>query len=142
MSQKTNLTSLRASLRPYDVQFLADSPYSETFSFSSVDFGAGDVFDLVMPAGLRGKVRGINICNATEVFTIDGRVDVGTTGDPNAYAIGATIVAAAGASGRTPITDGVVSVIPAGSTVRITAVQTGGTPTGIADMNVTIRFFK
>ena len=64
-----------------------DNPFTVSYAFGSFDFGAaGDITAIPVPAGVtRCKIEDISVC-ATEVFTTGGKVELGTTADPNRYA--------------------------------------------------------
>jgi len=125
-----------------------DAPFVVTYTFPAKDFGAATWTEVIeTPAGFRGKVRAISLYDCTEAFTDDtteARVDVGISGDIDAYVTSADLGTLAIAAADAPaLTDGATLIIPANNTVHVTGTApTGGTPAGIATTAVTILYFK
>lgn len=125
-----------------------DVPFVVTYTFPAKDFGAATWTEVIeSPPGFRGKVRAVTLYDCTEAFTDDtteARVDVGITGDINAFVTSADLgVLAIAASDCPALTDGATRIIPANTTVHVTGTApTGGTPAGIATTAVTIQYFK
>jgi len=144
----TNLTHMTGVVTPGQLRDLEDAPFDVTYIFPAKDFGAADfVEDIQTPPGFRGKVRAISLYDVTETFnavTTPARVDIGSGGDDNAYAISASLGLLASGAALTPaLTNGVTHIIPANSQVEVAGVApTGGVETGIATVAVTIQYFK
>jgi len=64
-----------------------DNPRVQTYGLGQFDFAnAGDAFAIPVPDGVsRCRIDDINV-GCTEVFTAGGKVEIGTSGDPNHYA--------------------------------------------------------
>ncbi len=64
-----------------------DNPRVQTYALGNYDFAnAGDAFAIPVPDGMtRCRIDDINV-TATEVFTANGKVEIGTAGDANHYA--------------------------------------------------------
>lgn len=123
------------------------NPLTITHSYSAVDFGAGgNVTSLKGPSGKRGELREI-IVSATETFnavTTDGDVQVGTAADPNAYAELTLGTLADTDSITATATAGAIieASLPADTQVEVTfTAPTGGTPAGIADVQIVIDWY-
>jgi hypothetical protein len=123
----------------------AGAAFTETYLFQAQDFGAGDAAEVIQgPSGKTGIVRAVTVFNVSEAFTIvttSARVDVGDGSDANGYAFSNDIPAVAIAGSHSPaISAGVLgNELPGGAAVTLTFVApTGGTPAGIADVQVTI----
>ena len=127
---------------------LDDAPFVVTYTFPAKDYGAATWTEVIeTPAGFRGKVRAISIYDVTEAFTDDtteARVDVGISGDIDAYVTSADLGTLGIAAADSPaLTEGATNIIPANNTVHVTGTApTGGTPAGIATTAVTIQYFK
>jgi len=125
-----------------------DAPFVVTYTFPAKDFGAATWTEVIeTPPGFRGKVRAVTLYDVTEAFTDDtteARVDVGISGDIDAYVTSADLGTLAIAASDCPaLTDGATRIIPANNTVHVTGTApTGGTPAGIATTAVTIMYFK
>lgn len=119
-----------------------DNPTTITYTWGLVDFGAGgDSVAFQGPPGATGVIRDIS-ASATETFnavTTEGRVDVGTVADPDAYAslaMGTTADAAAVVAADSDFTD---RTLPADTQVEVDFVApVGGTPAGIAAVFITV----
>lgn len=133
----------------FDVQNVKGAPFDVTYVFDAVDFGAGDSEELISgPTDRRGTVRQVAITDVSEVFNQDttpARVDVGVGGgDADAYAVGTTLgTLAVGANLYPVFSPGVArNTIPANSSVGVNCIApTGGIPTGIAKVSVTITWY-
>lgn len=125
-----------------------DAPFDVTYTFPAKDFGAATWTEVIeSPPGFRGKVRAVSIYDVTEAFTDDtteSRVDVGISGDIDAFATSADLGTLGIAASDSPaLTGGATLIIPANTTVHVTGTApTGGTPAGIATVAVTIMYFK
>lgn len=143
-----DLTDLTGVVPPVQLIELDDAPFSVTYTFPAKDFGAGDFTEsFETPVGFRGLVRAISLFDVTEVFsttTTQARINLGVpSGDADAYAytggLGALQVAA---SDSPVVTHGVTRIIPANSEVTFQGIApTGGTPTGIATVAITVQYF-
>lgn len=127
---------------------VVDIPYSVTYVFPAVDFGGGvDIEEIVQaPAGFRGVVRDVTVYNVTEIFTavtVEARVDVGIAGSTaDAYAGSADFGALAANASLSPALV-IGGGIPNGASVGVNMIATtGGVPTGIATVALTITWFK
>ncbi len=119
--------------------------HDETYLFQAVDLGAGNVVEVIQgPAGKTGRVKSVSLFNVSEIFnsvTTSARVDVGTAGDADGYAAGADLSDLAVAAAESPaFTVGALGNSIVGATeVHLSFIgPTGGTPTGIADIQVSI----
>jgi hypothetical protein len=143
-----SLTDITDPLSPGQMKDLEDIPFQVTYTFEAADFGADFTEIIAMPAGWRGKVKAIDIYNVSETFnsvTTNARVEVGISGgDVDAFAISNDIPdTAANAAFSAVITDGVLPVIPRGTSILIGGIAaTGGVPAGIGTLSVTILYFK
>lgn len=122
-------------------------PYDVTYLFQAQDFGAGDATEIIQgPANTTGIVRSTSLYNVTEVFnevTTPARVDVGTAADPDGYVVGATLgsLGVAEAVAQEPAAGALGNSIAGAGDIQISFIApTGGTPTGIADVAVTIQW--
>jgi len=119
-----------------------------TYTVAAHDFGAG-AFSLEVMANGNGVLKRVEISNVTEAFTNDttaALIRVGYAADPDAQcevdlgttAIGSGAVFDEQSTGMygVPINDDNNPVLIAG------VAPTGGTPAGIADVQVTIRWFS
>ena len=124
-----------------------DQPVTITYSFGVHDFGAGgDSLSVKGPAGKTGRLVDI-IASAVETFnavTTEGRIEIGTAADTDAYAsmglgtLADTNSQAASESAGDIIDDG----IPADTQVEVTFVApVGGTPAGQAHVHVVIEWY-
>lgn len=119
------------------------------YSFGLHDFGAGgEVFTVIGPKGKKGLLRDYGVYSPTETFTnvtTGALVEVGNSGDPNAYGeqldMGALADVAGGKSARTEATDPddfrtnyvLEPDLPADTAIYVTCTApTGGVPAGIA----------
>jgi len=143
-----NLTDLTGPVPPVHANKLENAPFDITYVFPTKDFGAGDHLEVIeSPPGFRGKVRAITLYDVTETFnavTTPANVQIGITGDTDAFAIGASLgTLASAASISSVLTDGATHIIQPGTTIHVTGIApTGGTETGIATVAVTIQYFK
>lgn len=124
-----------------------DTPVYVTYSYEQHDFGAGgDTKEIVGPAGMRGKIVDIHLSNVTETFsntTTEGAVQAGVTGELDKFAdygLGTTASGSADAASRNT-GDLKGGVLAADETLLVTFVgPTGGTPAGIADVQVVVAY--
>lgn len=124
-----------------------DQPMVVAYSYEAHDFGAGGATkEIVGPNGMRGKVLDIHL-NATETFTnvtTEGKVQAGVSGALGKfvdYGLGVTAANTAVAASRTA---GAVTheVLGSDETLLVTfTAPTGGTPAGIADVQVIVGWF-
>jgi hypothetical protein len=120
-----------------------------TFAYSGIDFGAGDkAASFQGPKGLTGKLREVILPNVTEVFnsvTTEAQITIGTATDADAYALVNLGDLAATDTFVTSQddTDGIiVDAIPADTQVEVAFIApTGGTPTGIADVQIVVDWY-
>lgn len=130
------------------------NPQRISYSFPNEDFGASDdTYTILGPKNKYGRVREL-FARVTEAFTATttaASLQIGTSGDPDAYAIMTFATDAADAtrnvaSGAASATNAVnLLEIPASSTgaeVHVdTIATTGGSPTGIADLTIVIDWY-
>lgn len=127
----------------------ANPMQSITYTYAGIDFGAGDkAASFQGPKGMTGQLRDIIMPNVTEVFsatTLPGHILIGTAGNNDAYAdanlgtTGATDTFTASQDDTDAIID---PSIPADTQVEVAFVApTGGTPTGIADVQIVVDWF-
>lgn len=123
----------------------AGAAYTETYLFQAQDFGAGNATEVIRgPAGKTGHVRAVSIFNVTEAFnsvTTAAAVQVGDGSDADGYAYTADISDLAIGAAESPIlNEGVLgNELPGGTNITLTFVApTGGTPTGISDVQVVV----
>lgn len=119
-----------------------DNPLRISYSFGSVDFGAGDsTFAIDQPAGKRGVVADMHV-SVTETFTDDttsGFVRVGDGSDDDKFGELDMLTTAAGAALAGA---GTGTVIETADTVEVNFVApTGGTPAGIGLVTITVDWF-
>lgn len=119
-------------------------PDRRQYSFGLVDFGAGANVSLSLqgPKGKAGRLVSIHL-TATEVFTADGAIQIGTASDPDAYAnfVVGTVAATDSVCSDDGVTDPDAIIdanIPADTQVEVTCVKTTGTPTGQGLVSVII----
>lgn len=112
------------------------------------DFGAGALAYEIDCNGRSGVIKRVELANVTETFTnttTEGRVEVGHSGDTDKQVVVGTGTIAAGSAKAWDEQDAGftgVPVDPADGDLLITGVApTGGTPAGIADVVVTVRWF-
>lgn len=143
-----DLSDLTGQIPPAQLQELEDTPFYVTYTFPAIDIGAGNVANvLASPAGFRGKVRNISVYDVTEAFTattLAAHVDVGVSGDLDAFCVSASLGTTGIAASICPaLTDGATHIIQPGTSIYVTAyAPTGGVPAGIATVAVTIQYFK
>lgn len=142
-----DLTDLTGQLPPTQVVSLDDAPYSVTYVFAAQDFGAGDWTEIIdTPAGFRGVIRNVTFYEISEVFnsvTTEAQFNIGIASDADLYASTGNLGdLAANSSYLPPLTIG-TRVIEESTEVQVQGIApTGGTPTGIATVAVTIQYFK
>lgn len=130
-----------------------DNPMTIPYQWAAHDFGAGGAtLEIRGPAGKRGILKDIILFDITETFTnvtTSGYVRVGDGSDADiygeldclAYSAGSTASAKAATETATNAING-DQTIPADSTVTIMfGAPTGGTPAGIASVQVVIDWF-
>ena len=121
-------------------------PNRRTYVFPAVDYGAGDSSHSFRgPKGKAGTLVDIHL-HATETFnsvTTDGYTAVGTAADTDAYALfvqgdlaATDSICATGMSDPDWLID---ANLPADTQIEVTCVApTGGTPAGIATVEITV----
>lgn len=125
-----------------------DEPRVVTYNYAQHDFGSGgDTKEIVGPSGMRGKIVDIHVSNVTETFTnttTEGLVQAGVTGDLNKFAELTLGTLAAGSANAASRQDGVTEgVLEDTETLLVTMVApTGGTPAGIADVQVAVAWYN
>lgn len=125
-----------------------DEPRVVTYNYSQHDFGAGgDTKEIVGPSGMRGKIVDIHLSNVSETFTnttTGAFVRAGVSGDLDKFAELSAGTVAAGSALAASRQDGVTEGVLADSeTLLVTMVApTGGTPAGIADVQVAVAWFN
>ncbi len=141
MGRQTQTRHLLARLRLEN----GEETVTETYTFQDVDFGAGDVTQLVRgPANKSGFIVGVAIYNVSETFTDDtteARVDIGTVADPDGYSVGADFGTLAATAALNPEgADGALGdrIIEDTDFLITTVAPTGGTPAGIATVSVSV----
>lgn len=120
-----------------------------TYTYSGIDFGAGDkAASFQGPKGMAGKLKDIVLPNVTEVFnevTTPGYVRIGTASDADHYA--EANLASTGATDTFVATQDdtdalIITDIPADTQVEVAFIApTGGTPTGIADVQIVVEWY-
>ena len=132
------------------IRYLDQLPYVATYT-SNQDFGAGDSFVFATPASRYAKVTEVQLHNVTETFnsvTTAASVEIGDGSDADGFAYTDDFADGTAAQVFTTyddtITAGVLGdIIGPGDQVTATAVApTGGTPTGIADVSVSVLLFS
>ena len=132
-----------------------DSPMRITYSRNAINFGTSTSRILRGPKGKRGRVVDINVSGTTlfTAVTTEGRVDVGVAGSAATLIANATMplsTLAAGAALNASNVSGALVGQP-GSAIPYLAADTdftigfiaptGGSPAGVADVDVTIDWF-
>ena len=121
-----------------------DNPLTITHTYGGVDFGTGGAIgsSLQGPAGKQGRVVDV-IATASEIFTTGGDILLGVAATGADYVnfplgtLAATdTLCASNTSGA--IVD---EALPADTQIEITWNPTGGTPTGIADVQIVIEWY-
>jgi hypothetical protein len=126
-----------------------DHPVYVTYNYEGHDFGAGGATKpIVGPAGMRGKIVDIHASNVTETFTnttTEAKVQAGVSGELDKFADFGLGTLAAGAADAATRHEGDVThnVLGSDETLLLTFVApTGGTPAGIADVQVVVAWFN
>ena len=119
-----------------------DNPTTVTHSYDAVDFGtAAEVYtSLTGPLGKKGRIQSV-IVTATEVFTTGGDVLLGIAADGAEYVNMPLSTLAATDTLVSTAAQIVLADLPADTQIEITWNQTGGTPTGIADVQIVIDWY-
>ena len=117
--------------------------YCVTYKFPQVNFDAVNVRNFSKPRGYQGEVLSILRYNITEAFDAIETLDIGEEGGAvDTVVNGATLpIIAVDLSDRATIVDGVTPIIPTLAQEMILTGTSVGT-TGIADIAVTIRYFR
>ena len=126
--------------------------YSEgpvvTYTLSAVDFGAGDSNHAIKaPNGYtRGRIIDVGVA-VSETFnqvTTPGYVRIGTASDADAYVeLNMAAAAATDYYNTQDDTDAIIDAdIPSATQLEVACIApTGGTPAGIGDVHIAIRWF-
>jgi hypothetical protein len=148
-----DLSDLTGVIPPVQIQELENAPFEATYILPGAtggtgDFGNGDWTEIInTPAGFRGLVRSVTLFQITENFnsvTTEAQLNVGTAGDADAFAYTGNLGDPTATTSLTPaLTYGVTKVIEPSTAVQVQGIApTGGVPTGIASVAVTIQYFK
>jgi hypothetical protein len=134
------------------IRSLAGLPYTATYkALAAVDFGAGDSTPIIFgtPANLRALILAVDVYNVSETFnsvTTAARVEVGDGANADEFVL--TSDFEDGTDGQSfttfdgTIVTGVQQIVEPDDQVTVTCVApTGGTPTGIAEVSVTVLYF-
>lgn len=129
------------------VKDLKDVPYAETYVLGAKDFGAGNWTELILtPSTHRGYLKSVVIYEVSEVFsttTTEATLNVGIASDADLYATTPDFGALAVAATLRPALTRGTTVIEPGTSIQVQGIApTGGTPTGIATVALTIVYFK
>lgn len=126
-----------------------DNPISVTYNFAAVDFGAGDKTRKIKPpqGKVSGRVADIHLA-ATEVFnqvTTQAYARIGDGTDDDKYAelpIGALAANASLAAAKSNLYGSFNLDVDGVTELELNMIApTGGTPSGIADVAVTVEWF-
>ena len=119
-----------------------DNPTTVAHSYSAVDFGtASEVYaSLKGPLGKKGRITSV-IVTATEVFTTGGDVLLGIAADGAEYVNMPLATLAATDTLVSTAAQIVLADLPADTQIEITWSATGGTPTGIADVQIVVDWY-
>lgn len=121
---------------------------------AGVDFGTGGSSGAISfrgPAGMKGRILDLGVCNITEAFagdTTDGQLLVGTDADTDANALMNIAAGATSAVGDTyntsNDTDAIIDAdLAADTQYEVTCVVgTGGVPAGIGTPYVVVGYFN
>ena len=122
-----------------------NNPVYTTFTYEQHDFGAGgDTKEIVGPNGFRGQIVDILLSDVTEGFTnntAEGAIQAGVSGAADKFAnfgLGTTAAGTGDAASRNT-GDLKGGVLADDETLLVTFVApNGGTPAGIADVQVIV----
>lgn len=145
------ISTLKGKVPQRAIRHLGDLPYAVTYNCGiALDIGAGNkATDFITDAAFRGKIQAISVYDITETFnsvTTAPRIDIGDGSDADYWctveiADGTTAQHFSAAAGT--IVANQAEIIEPGDVVTVTSVApTGGTPTGIANVDVTVLYFK
>lgn len=120
-----------------------------TYAYAGIDFGAGDkAASFQGPKNMVGKLRDIVLPNCTEVFnsvTTEAQIKIGTASNDDAYALAnlGDLAATDTFVASQDDTDAIIDdAIPADTQVEVAFIApTGGTPTGIADVQIVVDWY-
>ncbi len=126
--------------------------FIETLTFNALgtistfeDWGEGWTDVIAAPTGFKGQVMDISVHNITETFNLVAAgaiVEIGTAADPDAYAVSATLGAAAAATPASPVVT-FTGYIPGGEDFLVTGTPSDhGTPAGRGTLSLTIAWIK
>lgn len=127
--------------------FTYSEPMFETYLLPSHDFGAGAGTDIISgPDGHKGRLLNVTILTVTEVFnsvTTNALIRVGTSADPDKHAEMSIDDTADLGSDSILAAELYNTEIAADEDVHIDYVApTGGTPTGIGQVQINIMWYK
>lgn len=121
-----------------------DLPRRETYTFAAINFASPSTLAIKAPTGLQGRLESVMVSATTSFVgtSTPGKVQVGLSGDTDAYNeldIGA---AGAGTAAGAAVRSDPSTAIPADTAILVTTVApTGGSVAGVATINVTIAWF-
>lgn len=144
------LLDLRGTIPPAELNAikLNEVPFCITYVFPAKDFGAGNWTEIVeSPAGFRGRVRAVFLYDITETFnsvTTEAILNIGTAADADLYGTTGNLGDLASDTSDAPaLADGITLLIAESTSIQVQGIApTGGVPTGIATVAVTIQYFK
>ena len=149
------VATLKGKIPQRAIRYLDQLPYVASIQFQAVDFGTPTAsLSFVAPSLLRGKVMSIDLTSVTETFTsttLAAGIEVGIDGgDTDAYCTtnrGINDLTAATTQNFNAndgsLVNGVDEIIPEAGIVTVTPIApTGGTPAGIANLTVSVFYFK
>lgn len=125
-----------------------DAPMVTTLSYQAHDFGAGGATKTIVgPKGARGKVLDVLVSNVSETFTnttTAAKVQAGVAGDLGKFVDFGLGTTASGSATSASRGDAVTQEVAASDEpIVVTFVApTGGTPGGIADVQVVVGWFN
>jgi hypothetical protein len=146
------LTDINGKVPQRAVRYIETLPYFVSYAEEAVDFGAGDSTNVIAtPARFRGKVIAVDSYNNSETFnsvTTAASVEIGDGSDADGFSFtddfadGTAAQHFSGADGT--ITAGALGEIiqPADQVTITNVAPTGGTPTGISSVAVTLLYFQ
>lgn len=121
-----------------------DSPLRETYTFAAINFASASTLAIKGPTGKQARLESVMVSVTTSFVgtTTPGQVLVGLSGDTDAYDTLNVGAAGAGTAAGAAVRSDPRTSIPADTAVLVTTVApTGGSPAGVATINVTIGWF-
>ena len=118
------------------------NPLTITYSWSQHDFGAAAdlTHTLVGPSGKIGEIKSI-LASATEIFTVAGRIDIGSSSAGTQYVGWLVGTLAAASATLAPDSAYTLRALPADTDFFVHFEQTTTTPTGIATVHITVDWY-